>query len=295
MQDFTDKIAVVTGGANGIGKGIGIALLEQGAQLVIADIEGDVIDQAVSELGDRFDPSKVWGHTTDVSDRSSTDALADAVYERHGACHLLFNNAGVTSGGGGKPWEQELNDFKWCFGVNVFGMANGCGSFVARMIEGGQQGRIINTSSGDGGFAPVPRASVYAASKAAVSCFTEALAHNLINEGTELRASVFYPSGGLLDTGLFTASRNRPAELQREGAATGRRSMTFPEIKAMLEKAGNDVQVADLEELGRFVLDGIANDHYIIGHGLDETATLLHARADAIERAELPPCHELGI
>jgi len=295
MDDFTDQIAVVTGGANGIGRGICLALLEAGATVVIADIEQAVIETAVSELGSQFPDATVWGHHTDVTDTASFEALAAAVFERHGACNLLFNNAGVTSGGGGKPWEQELNDFKWCFGVNVFGTANGCAAFVPRMIESGQPGRIINTSSGDGGFAPVPRASVYAASKAAVSCFTEALAHNLISEGTELRASVFYPSGGLLNTGLFTASRNRPDELQRVGEATGRRSMTFDEIKVMLEKAGHDVTVADLDDLGRFVLEGIANDRYIIAHNLDETADLLHRRADAIERAELPPCHELGI
>ena len=145
------------------------------------------------------------GVRTDVSDPASFEALAEAVYDRHGVCHLLFNNAGVTSGGGGKPWEQENNDFKWCFGVNVFGTANGCSAFVPRMIASGEPGRIINTSSGDGGFAPVPRASVYAASKAAVSCYTEALAHNLISEGTRLRASVFYPSGGLLEHRASTA------------------------------------------------------------------------------------------
>ena len=134
---------------------------------------------------------------------------------------------GVTSGGGGKPWQQEPNDWRWCFGVNVFGTAICTSAFVPRMIDGGEPGQVVNTSSGDGGFAPVPIASVYAASKAAVSCFTESLHHNLVSEGTALRASVFYPSGGLLRTGLFTAARNRPERLARVGQATGRRSMTL--------------------------------------------------------------------
>ena len=196
-SELAGKTAVVTGGANGIGRSIVEALLDDGARVVIADIEAPVLDATVAELADRGD---VTGVRTDVSDPESFEALADAVFATHGACHLLFNNAGVTSGGGGKPWEQEHNDFRWCFGVNVFGTANGCAAFVPRMIESGEPGRIVNTSSGDGGFAPVPRASVYAASKAAVSCFTEALAHNLISDGTALRASVFYPSGGLIDT-----------------------------------------------------------------------------------------------
>ena len=292
MEDLTGRVAVVTGGAHGIGRAIVEALLDEGAKVVIADIEEPVLAATVAELADRGD---VTGVRTDVSDPASFAALADAVYEAHGACHVLFNNAGVTSGGGGKPWEQENNDFRWCFGVNVFGTANGCASFVPRMIAGGEPGRIVNTSSGDGGFAPVPRASVYAASKAAVSCYTEALAHNLISEGTRLRAAVFYPSGGLLDTGLYTADRNRPTELARVGAGTGRKSMTFTELKATMEEAGHDVKVADLAALGRFVMEGVKRGDFIIAHNLSDTAALLRRRADAIERAELPPHHGLGV
>ena len=78
------------------------------------------------------------------------------------------------------------------------------------MLASGQPGVVVNTSSGDGGIAPVPYASVYASSKAAISCFTEALAHQLIASEAAVRAAVFYPSGGLLDTGLWTAQCNRP-------------------------------------------------------------------------------------
>ena len=117
------------------------------------------------------------------------------MFDRYGACHLLFNNAGVTSGGGGLPWEQEPNDWRWCFGVNVFGVANGVLAFVPRMIASGEQGVIVNTSSGDGGIAPVPYASVYAASKAAISCFTESLAHQLHDNGTEPARRGLLPVG----------------------------------------------------------------------------------------------------
>lgn len=292
LSDLRDRVAVVTGGAHGIGRAIVEALLEEGCRVAVADIEEPVLDAAVDDLSVHGD---VVGIRTDVSDAASVEALADAVYDRFGACHLLFNNAGVTSGGGGKPWEQELNDFRWCFGVNVFGTANGVRAFVPRMIDAGEPGRIVNTSSGDGGFAPVPRASVYAASKAAVSCFTEALAHNLISEETNLRASVFYPSGGLMDTGLYTADRNRPAELARTGDGVARRSMTFTELKAAMERSGREVPVADLTELGRFAVAGAKRGDFVIAHDLDGTADLLHRRADAIAAAQLPPHHQLGI
>ena len=285
-------VAVVTGGASGIGKGISKALLRRGARVVIADVEEPVLEQAVGELS-AFGP--VEGVRTDVSDENSVTSLADRVFSTYGRCNLLFCNAGVTSGGGGKPWQQEPNDWRWCFGVNVFGVAICTWAFVPRMIASGEPGQVIVTSSGDGGFAPVPTASVYASSKAAVSCFTEALNHNLISEGTNLRASVFYPSGGLMNTGLFNAQRNRPEHLQRVGEGTGRGSLTFEELKQIVaELRGAEPEVADLDELGEFVLDGVAERRYIIARDLDDTAELLHERAEAIGRAEMPRGHDLA-
>ena len=290
LQDIviSDSVAVVTGGASGIGKGIVGALLRHGAKVFIADIEQSAIDETVAEMSAHGD---VTGIRTDITDEASVKALADAVYERHGKVNLLYNNAGVTSGGGGKPWQQEPNDWRWCFGVNVFGTAICTSEFVPRMIEGGHPGQVVNTSSGDGGFAPVPTASVYAASKAAVSCFTEALHHNLDSEGTQLRASVFYPAGGLQRTGLFTAQRNRPEHLQRVGEGTGRKSMSFDEMKALLERSGRDVKEADLDAQGDMVVNNTVARTYIITNDLRDTVDLLHRRADAIGRLEVPPHH----
>ena len=286
MNDLSGKVAVVTGGAGGIGRGIVEALLEEGVRVVVADIEAPVLDAAVAELSER---GEVRGVRTDVSDPASFEALADDVFVTEGVCHLLFNNAGVTSGGGGKPWEQEANDWRWCFSVNVFGTANGVLSFVPRMIESGEPGVVVNTSSGDGGIAPVPYASVYASSKAAVTCFTEALAHQFASGGTNLTAAVFYPGGGLLDTGLWTAQRNRPEELARQKDRAPAPGTTFAEFKEQLAAAGRPVDVVDLLELGRFVVAGVKAEKFIIGHDLDRAGKLLHARADAIAQGQLPP------
>jgi NAD(P)-dependent dehydrogenase (short-subunit alcohol dehydrogenase family) len=286
VDDLSGRVAVVTGGAAGIGRGITEALLEEGARVVIADVEEPVLDLAIKELSDL---GPVRGVLTDVSSAASVEALAADVFATEGACHLLFNNAGVTSGGGGRPWEQEANDWTWCFSVNVFGVANGMLSFVPRMIESGQPGVVVNTSSMDGGIAPVPYASVYASSKAAISCLSEALAHQLIAAGTEVRAAVFYPSGGLLDTGLWTAQRNRPPELARVTPRPPAPGTTFEEFKAQMAAAGRAVEVMDLHELGRFCVEGVKRGDFIIGHGLEESAALLHRRADAIGRGQLPP------
>jgi NAD(P)-dependent dehydrogenase (short-subunit alcohol dehydrogenase family) len=290
--ELAGAVAVVTGGAGGIGRGLVGALLRRGAGVAVLDIEADAVDTAVDDLGAL---GRVTGHPVDITDEHAVAAVAEDVFRTHGHVDLLFNNAGVTSGGGGKPWQQEPNDWRWCFGVNVFGMAICTSTFVPRMIEGGRAGQVVNTSSGDGGFAPVPMASVYAASKAAVSCFTESLHHNLIAADTRLRASVFYPSGGLLRTGLFTAARNRPRHLARRGQSTGRSSMTFDEMKALLAEGGKDVTEADLDELGDFAVIEAAARRYIIARDLDHTVALLHERADAIGRREIPPHHGMAL
>jgi NAD(P)-dependent dehydrogenase (short-subunit alcohol dehydrogenase family) len=285
VEDLAGKVAVVTGGAGGIGRGIVEALLEQGCRVVIADIEEPVLASAVAELS-RL--GEVSGVRTDVSDQSSVEGLAEQVFDAYGACHLLFNNAGVTSGGGGKPWEQESNDWRWCFGVNVFGVAHGVISFVPRMIATSEPGVVVNTSSADGGIAPVPYASVYASSKAAVSCFTEALAHQLRASGANVRAAVFYPSGGLLDTGLWSAQRNRPPELARQRQRPAAPGTTFEEFREQLRRADKSAEVMDLLELGRFVVRSLASGTFVISHDLEDAGRALHARADAISRGELP-------
>jgi NAD(P)-dependent dehydrogenase (short-subunit alcohol dehydrogenase family) len=285
-MEYRGKIAVVTGGAGGIGRGLVHALLTRGAEVVVADVEDGALSTTVDELTAL---GTVRGIRTDVADPDAVVALADDVYRTEGRCDLLFANAGVTSGGGGLPWEQEINDWRWCFSVNVFGVAQTVLTFLPRMLEAGTPGEIIATSSGDGGVAPVPYASVYASSKAAVSCFIEAVAHQLRTTGAPVGAHVFYPGGGLLDTGLWTAGRNRPAELERVRPRPPAPGTTFPEFKAQLEAAGLPADIVDLNWLGAQVLEGLDDGLYILGPDATRFAPLLHARADAIARAELPP------
>jgi NAD(P)-dependent dehydrogenase (short-subunit alcohol dehydrogenase family) len=282
MKDFTGKVAVVTGGASGIGRSLVKELLAAGAKVVIADVEQRALDKVLAE----FDAAgEVMGLVTDVRSAESCEALAAKVYETHSACHLLFNNAGVAAPSA-NVWETTANDWTWVHGVNVHGVMHGIRAFVPRMLAGGEEGHIINTSSGDGGVSPLPYQSVYAASKAAVSCLTECLAAQLQTGETRLGASIFYPSGGLLDTGIWTTDRNRPADLPREKPYDP--VPTVQDFKAAAKAAGMELPVQDLDELARFCLDGIRAKRFIIMIGLEGAEAVLLDRAARIGRAEMP-------
>ncbi len=282
MESFKDKIAVVTGGASGIGKAIVKALLGEGATVVIADVEQSALDSAVAELSS---VGSVSGIQVDVSSAESVNALADKVYAEHGNCHLLFNNAGVAAPSA-NVWETTVNDWKWVHGVNVMGVIHGIQAFVPKMIASGEQCHVINTSSGDGGISPLPYQSVYASSKAAVSIITECLGAQLMSEETNVRATLFYPSGGVLDTGIWTTDRNRPADLAREKPYD-----PVPSVEDFKEAAaavGHELQFQDLDELAQYLLTGIREQRFIVMINVNEAEDTLTDRAQRYGRAELP-------
>jgi NAD(P)-dependent dehydrogenase (short-subunit alcohol dehydrogenase family) len=245
-------------------------------------VEQSALDRVLAEFDGAGDLS---GVVTDVSDLESVTAFADKVFDLHGACHLLFNNAGVAAPSA-NVWETTDNDWKWVHGVNVLGVVHGIQAFVPRMIASGEEGHVINTSSGDGGVSPLPYQSVYASSKAAVSCITECLGAQLETEGTMLGASIFYPSGGLLDTGIWTTDRNRPTDLAREKPYDP--VPTVQDFQKAAAAAGMELPVQDLDELARFCLQGIREQRFVIMIGLADAEATLQDRAARIGRGDLP-------
>jgi NAD(P)-dependent dehydrogenase (short-subunit alcohol dehydrogenase family) len=272
----------VTGGASGIGKALARACLGEGMRVVIADVEAPALSKAAQELG-----GGVLGVATDVTKPESVAALADRVFAEFGACHLLCNNAGV-----GVPnldvWETEPSDFQWVYGVNVFGVAHGIQAFVPRMLASGEEGFVLNTSSGDGGISPLAQQCVYASSKAAVSILTECLQAQLVGRGTRLRAAIFYPAGGLLPTGIWTTKRNRPPALARKQAVDPSRETTFEAFLEGAKKAGFDLPVQDLDALAQHALEGIRNEDFVIMIGRETMEATLRERAAKLARGECP-------
>ena len=281
MQQLEGRVAVVTGGASGIGKALAKAFLAEKMKVVIADVETGALEKTAAELGD------VTPIQFDASDVTSVRALADQVFEKFGNVHLLCNNAGVAA-----PnmdlWETEPSDFQWVHSVNVQGVAHGVQAFVPRMIENGEEGFVMNTSSGDGGISPLAQQVVYVSSKAAVSIMTECLHAALVGRETKLKAAIFYPSGGMLATGIWTTMRNRPAHLQRDKALEGHRETTFEEFMEGARKAGFELPVQDLDELARFAIAGIRKGDFVIMIDRESMEEQLVDRAQKLARGECP-------
>lgn len=285
MKDLSGKVAVVTGGAGGIGKALCEEFGAVGMKVVVADVQQGLLDATTAELRERG--IEAIGVRTDVTDPSSVEALAGATWSAFGACHVLVNNAGVGAPAA-KPWESTPNDWRWVFEVNVLGVANGVAAFVPRMIDDGHEGHVVNTSSSNGGLTHMPSAAVYAASKAAVSSFTECLQNQFLADDLPLRASVFYPSGGLLKTGLWESDRTRPDHLARERPRTTP-AMTVAALEEKAKAGGYTLPWQDLNDLAREVVRGIETDRFVIMIGNDTVGPTLHGRADVLGRGECPP------
>jgi NAD(P)-dependent dehydrogenase (short-subunit alcohol dehydrogenase family) len=282
---FAGRVVVITGGASSIGRALAERFAAEGSRVALADVEQGRLDQTVAELGAAA-AGEVAGFITDVADPDSVEALASAVYDRFGAVHVLINNAGVGAPSA-KPWETTPNDWRWVHSVNVFGVAHGIGSFVPRMIAGAEPGYVVNTASGDGVINPLPGASVYAASKAAVATLTECLAAQLAADGHRIGVSLFLPGGGLLDTGLWTADRNRPAELARERPRTTP-SITVSQLVASAAARGRELPVQPLDVLAGQVVKGIMEGVYCITADLAADVATLRERADRLGMGQYP-------
>jgi len=283
-QDFAGRVAVITGGASGIGRALGRRFAAEGARVVLADVEAGALARTAKELA--ADGADVTEAVCDVTDPASVDSLAEHVYATHGAIHVLVNNAGVAPPSA-KVWETTPNDWRWVHSVNVFGVAHGIQSFVPRMLAAGEPGHIVNTSSGDGAINPLPGASVYAASKAAVAILTECLATQLAAENAKIGVSLFLPGGGLLDTGMWTSERNRPAHLAREHPRSTP-AMTVRQVVKLAADRGRELPLVSLDDLAQQVVAGIRAGTYYITNDLAGTAAALHERADLVSAGRCP-------
>ena len=279
MELREGQVAVVTGAASGIGLAMARRFTADGLKVVLADVEEGALDKAAADL--RADGADVHARVVDVGVRQQVLDLAESAYETYGAVHVLCNNAGVGSGAEGRMWEHEPNDWQWAFAVNVWGVFHGIQAFVPRMIKSGQPGHVVNTSSGDGGIAPLPTASVYAVTKAAVVTMTESLYAHLKAEHARVGASVLFPGPHMLRTGLWESHRNRPDRYAKERPRrTPYRSLD--QWETAMKEAGKEVAFTPVEEVADFVVDGIRADRFWLLPESERSDAQIRARAQSM-------------
>lgn len=249
MRDFTGKVAVITGGASGVGRAIGARLAREGAKVVLADINQDALDAAVVDTG------AAKGIVVDVTKETSVEALAAAVYDSFGAAHLVFNNAGVGLGEAKREiWTLPLNDWRWGIDVNVLGVVHGIRAFVPRMLAGGEEGVVINTSSSNGGLRSLPNTPIYAATKAAVTSIAEVLYQQLLRQGSKLRTAVLFPGPNTVNTAIMASNLARPSDYTGD---TPPDAVAYRTMQDLVKATGLNIALTEPEEVADFAVDGV--------------------------------------
>ncbi|MBV9169851.1 MAG: SDR family NAD(P)-dependent oxidoreductase [Chloroflexi bacterium] len=224
MRELNGKVAVITGGASGMGRAFARRFAREGMRMVVADVAADALEQLTREL--KSAGHDAIGVLTDVSRAEAVEHLARVTLDTYGGVHLLCNNAGVSGGRGharfhvyADPpaiWEATLNDWQWITGVNYWGVAHGIRVFVPIMLQQNEDGHIVNTASISG---LVPGGNVYGATKHAVVSMSESLRMDLQRRGAWGRLGVTCLCPTLINTDIYTGWRHRPEALRDEEPA----------------------------------------------------------------------------
>jgi NAD(P)-dependent dehydrogenase (short-subunit alcohol dehydrogenase family) len=261
MEQLQGKVAVVTGGASGIGLAVARAAVTAGMKVVLADIEEPALKEADAALA--ASGADVLSVVTDVSVASSVDALRDKTLEHFGAVHLVHNNAGVAVGG--PLWTVSEPDWTWILGVNLWGVIHGIRAFVPVLLEQGE-GHVVNTASLAGLTSP-GLMGPYNVTKHAVVTLSETLYRDLGFLGSPVGVSVLCP--GFVQTRIAESERNRPhwAPATPLPQAEGFHGVVSGLVAAGIKPAAVAEKVMDAVRHDRF---------YILTH--DDTAAMVETR-----------------
>ncbi|MBI3244972.1 MAG: SDR family NAD(P)-dependent oxidoreductase [Deltaproteobacteria bacterium] len=277
MKDFKDRVAVVTGGASGIGRAMAERFAAAGMKVVLADIEESALQQAEQEM--RAAGATALGVLTDVAKAESVEALAQKTLEAFGGAHIVCNNAGV-GGGFGPMWTQPVQNWEWAFGVNLWGVIHGIRTFTPIMLKQDTEGHIVNTAS-MAGLISSPFMSVYDVTKFAVVTISESLHMELAMQNAKVKVSVLCP--GFVNTNIATSERNRPTALQVETPQFSEAEISFATVMfAGIASGTPPAEVADK------VFVAVQNEQfYILPH--PELLPVVRRRMEAILGQQNPP------
>lgn len=260
MERLDGRVAVVTGAASGIGRGLATCLAAEGMSVVLADIEEGALAETTADLAG--DGADVAGIVTDVADASSVQALADAAVARFGAVHVVCNNAAVA-GRFARTYAASPEEWRWVLDVNVMGVVHGIRSFVPILLEQ-DEAHIVNTGSA-ACFEALPGMGLYAASKHAVLGLSEALRRELSARGAPIGVTVLMP-GGVVRSSIMSGERNWPDRL-------------------------GPLPDADDDPLPTMIRNGFA---HAVSNGVDPEVCA-RAGVEAIKRGDYLACDDAGL
>ena len=254
MKIFEGRVAVVTGAASGIGRGMVETFIEAGMKVVLADFDKTRLQTTVKTFQDSG--AEVLGVHTDVSKQDQVKTLAGKTIDAFGAVHVLCNNAGVGIGGR-YSWRIPLESWSWVLGVNLMGVINGLHYFLPIMLKQDTEAHIVNTSS-IAGLISNSIGIPYGVSKHGVVALTESLYHELQILGAKVKVSVLCP--GSVNTDIMDSSeRNRPVDISAPPKLSEEESIFREAFKRWI-KRGLDPKV-----VGRLVIEAIKEERlYII-------------------------------
>lgn len=281
MKEFEGRVAVVTGGASGIGFAVCQALAGLGMKLVVSDVEEGALLKARASLAEGGAP--VLAVRTDVTKPGEVDALAQRSFDHFGGVHVVVNNAGVVVSGA--LWENSLEDLHWTVDVNLWGVIHGVRSFVPRLIEQEQPAHVVNIAS-MAAVTTAPYLDIYTVTKHAVLALSESLHKELLMLGSPVKASVVCP--GLIRTNLMSADRNRPGGSAASAPLSPGGQLIDQLLRSGVEGEGGwpPSRVADE------IVAGIREDRFYIFPAQPELLAGLDARLEGLRQRRNP---ELGM
>jgi len=292
MKDFTDKVAVITGGASGVGRSLAFALGRRGAKIAVGDVDGNALEQIAKDLAAEGVEAIV--EHCDVTDLNSLTALAEAAESKLGGIDLVFANAGIGAGESGAMWDYSEKDWEWCLNVNVWGVINSIRAFMPRLVVSGKAAHFVVTGSGNGAYVILPDAPIYTASKAAVHAITENLHYQVQAGGLAVRVSALFPGPHVVDTGLFNSGRVRPDDLKKDVAGNESGINSVDDMKKMAAEFGIELQTTHPDEVAEMALKGLENDAFWLLETTPETDAKIRSRAEMILNRETPQPAVLG-
>jgi len=292
VQDFSGKVAVITGGSSGVGRSLAFALGAEGARVVV----GDVDQAAMARLREDFAAQQIDAvvEYCDVTSSDSLAALADRAEQAFGGIQLVFANAGISAGESGPMWEYSQKDWQWCLNVNLWGVINTINAFMPRLVAAGQEAHFVVTGSGNGALLVYPDQPIYTASKAAVHAITENLHYQVSAAQSPVKVSALFPGPHVVDTGLFNSGRVRPQELKKEVEGNASGISSVDDMKRMAAEWGIELQTTHPDEVAQMAVAGLRKDAFWLLETTAETDQKIRDRARMILDRTTPVANMVG-